>query len=62
MQPEPLPDDLQQASIGDVVEALIEMRDSLTRVSLMLQDLYFAHNADQRKAAEESITRLLARL
>ncbi len=55
-------DDSNPATIGDLIAALIEMRDSLTRVSLVLQDHRFNLEANQRRLPVEQLKEVLEKL
>ncbi len=55
-------DDSQPVTIEDLVAALIEMRDSLTRLSLVLRDHRFNLEATQCRPSMEQLKELLEKL
>ncbi|MES2948744.1 MAG: hypothetical protein V4858_09400 [Pseudomonadota bacterium] len=55
-------DDSQPVTIEDLVAALIEMRDSLTRLSLVLRDHRFNLEANQCHPSMEQLKELLEKL
>ena len=49
-------------TIGDVSEALYELRDALVELSLALRDWQFEADLEQRKAAENTVRQLLQKV
>ena len=58
----PDPNKLTDTTVVRLVDALNDMRDAMVKASLLLQDLNFESDADQRSAAVEHLDELMEKL
>lgn len=58
----PDPNNLTDTTVVRLVDALNDMRDAMVKASLLLQDLNFESDADQRSAAVEHLDKLMEKV
>ena len=60
--PSPEPAEDSQALLSDLVVSLDSLRDELTHLSLMLQDMQFHMDTDERNAAVAQVHALMEKI
>ena len=58
----PDPNQPADSTVLRLIEALDDMRDALVKASLLLQDLHFESDADQRSVAVEHLDKLMEKV
>jgi hypothetical protein len=58
----PDPNRLAETTVLRLVDALNDMRNAMVKASLLLQDVHFESDANQRRAAVEHLDKLMEKI